>query len=645
MSLPHTPITRTPWHDHQLSQPAPSPASHEPRIAYGLAGMPPDFPLPQPPTGPTSLASPFHPGTTFRSSRVRKNKEGDRFHDVRQLFARRELERQNTVAAHGRKRCFCENELEDEEDIYCSSACARMDAMSSLCFAETRPLHTAESSISSLSSVSTSLTSSTTPRPISDAQQIPLSPSQASHYRRITSDLVKRRAANGRTGTASSRRRPRDPTAQASISSIASTSIHRVPSLVGGDPMVTSSSSATSTTHSRTASDESGRSSLRWPSVSDRGIVLAEVGQAGLGNVKEEKEDDVERLADAEEEEDQENVGFVPINPRDSTAFRPRRGSLSFATLNRALSHPETAFGMGKDMQDVLDEIIMMEQGFDIQTSESEHDDDVAARSRPVTPPVRGSMGLPPAPRRSAHYLDDPGHAASMGPLRTSRHLPTRSEPSFETYVPPAHIMSQLPSAFEDAEDDLTTAIQPDGPPLVEGRRSFTRRSRSEIRRSLSFVPPTGYRASLLASLQDPAPRASVHPYRRPAVTTTMTVDDSVTRFQFPKMPPPLQTGSVIRTTIAESQEMEVVVSPPPPPPPPPTTDGALSNDYTAGALAPALFPASPAEADSVDPETAVPTSGLRLGVLLGSGVDEDEDAWFRSRRAGEEGAMDVETP
>lgn len=486
--------------------------------------------------------------------------------------------------------------------------------MSSLCFAETRTPHTAESSISSLSSVSTSLSSSTTPRPTSEAQT-PLSPSQASHYRRITSDLVKRRAANGRTGAAcSSTRRRRGDSAQASISSIASTSLHRVPELVGGHPYVMPS-------HSRTASEESGASS-RWPSLaSGRGIVLAEVGQAGLGNVKEEKEVDVERLADAEEDI------AVSIIPHDPIVYPARRGSLSFATLNNALSHPETAFGMGQDMQDVLDEIIMMEQGFNIQSSESENED-VAQDGRPHTPLGRGSVDLPAAPRRSAHYLDESSYAASM-PFRsqTSRHNPSRSEPSIEKYAPEC-IMSQLPSAFEDAEEDSTATEA--FPSLAEGRRSFSRRSRSEIRRSLSFIPPRGYRASLLANLQDPAPRVvGAHPYRR-SMARPATVDDSVTRFQFPKMAMGRESG--VPRTIDEVQEMEVVTTP---------TEG----ETNAGGLAPALFPASPVKDDTADEGPAGPTSGLRLGVLLGSGVDEEEVAWFRSRRTGEEGAMDMETP
>lgn len=398
------------------------------------------------------------------------------------------------------------------------------------------------------------------------------------------------------------------------MSSIASTSLHRVPELVGGHPYVKPS-------HSRTASEESGVSS-RWPSLaSGRGIVLAEVGQAGLGNVKEEKEDDIERLADAEEDI---AVSIIPHNP---TVYPHRRGSLSFATLHNALSRPETAFGMGQDMQDVLDEIIMMEQGFNIQSSESEHED-VAQDGRPHTPPGRGSVDLPAAPRRSAHRLDESGYAASMPPRsQTSRHNPSRSEPSIEKYAP-AGIMSQLPSAFEDAEEDPTATEA--FPSLAEGRRSFSRRSRSEIRRSLSFVPSRGYRASLLASLQDPVPRVvGTHPYRR-SVARLAAVDDSVTRFQFPTMVKERESG--VPRTIDEVQEMEVVTTP---------TDVVPS----AGALAPALFPASPVKDDTADEGTAVPASGLRLGVLLGSGVNEEEDAWFRSRRAGEEGAMDVETP
>lgn len=116
MSLAHMPDANTAW-QHPQALPTP----HGPHQAYGLAGLPPDLPLPQPPMVSSSLASPFHPGTTLKSSQGGRSKNGDRFHDVRQLFARRELERQSSVATRGGKRCFCGKELEDEEDIYCSS--------------------------------------------------------------------------------------------------------------------------------------------------------------------------------------------------------------------------------------------------------------------------------------------------------------------------------------------------------------------------------------------------------------------------------------------------------------------------------------------------------------------------------------------
>lgn len=419
--------------------------------------------------------------------------------------------------------------------------------MKSLCFAETRA-PTAQSSISSLSSISSSTLSATSALGRSSE---PLSPSQASHYRRMISDVLKPRADR-----ASSRRRrgPATTTTGSSIGSIASvisTNFNRVPELVGGPYG-----------HSRDGSLASEDSS-RHGSVASRAMGLSDVTCA-LGNVQE--EDAIERLADAEE--------FPTYDEK------PRQPA-TYANLESA---PNASFGMGKDMQDVWDEIIMMEQGFHVNSSDEEHVTRDMAKPTP--------MPQPQPPRR---------------------HLPSRSEPSFEIFGPPLvpeGIMSHLPSAFEDADEDPSNTYA-----AREVRHPSTRRTRSEIRRSLTFIPPKGYRASLLASIQEKTPRGAGHPYARRSVTRP---DDSVTMFQFPKM-------KEERTAQGMDAGME-----------------AMPNG-----LEPSLFPASPVREPAVPvaevPQIAAPASGLRLGVLMGSGVDED-DAWFRGVRGGGE-AMDVETP
>jgi hypothetical protein len=285
----------------------------------------------------------------------------------------------------------------------------------------------------------------------------------------------------------------------------------------------------------------------------------------GLGNVQE--EDPVERLADADESPAYEDKPRLPV---------------TYATFESA---PDASFGMGKDMQDVLDEIIMMEQGFHVNSSDEEP---LAARAM-----VRPTPTPQPQPPR--------------------RHLPSRSAPSFEIFGPPLvpeGIMSHLPSAFEDADED------PSNTHPARHFRPPTRRTRSEIRRSLTFIPPKGYRASLLASIQEKTPRGAGHPYARRSAL--IRPDDSVTMFQFPKM-------KEERTV----QGMDV------------------GMDGVGNGLEPSLFPASPVRAAPVPvaeiTQIAAPASGLRLGVLMGSRVDED-DAWFRGVRGGGE-AMDVETP
>ncbi|KAJ9100892.1 hypothetical protein QFC20_005381 [Naganishia adeliensis] len=791
-SQPHTPV----------KQVAPDWLPSQPYKTTTMANsIPPDIPIPTP---PIALASPFHPGTTLGSSSASKV---DRFQDVRNLFAKRQLQRQNSQAVQaGPRRCFCDKELEDEEDIYCSSACARTDAMSSLCFAEkqrTAAIHTNQSSVSSLSSVASSSVSgvsTSTSTHTRTASDINLSPSQASHYRRMTSEELKRqRTGHSRNASYSSRRRGReDGTSQSgtsigSIASVVSTGFSRVPELVGGHPYAYTPSHSRNT--STASSNSSGASAMLLPLVSRHvsattshsrhgsaasghlvrgGIALAEMNSigvlphvgllenGGLTNVKEEMEDDIERLADAEDDAEytnDERSNFYPTRIHDSGSFpetqaaiSARHETLSFEQINRALAHGgDEPFGMGRDMQDVLDEIIMMEKGFHVNSSESEQETDGevgseaehgmraskdmnllgGSQSRPRTPLLgleasqRKSIILPSAPLRSAHHSNDYsclptpaqplGSAASINLSRMSRvsHMPSRSEPSLDTWGrsldPSESLMSQLPSAFEDAiEEEAEHGTDLGRFSLAEGRRSFARRSRSEVRRSLTFAPPTGYRASLLASIREgstPKPhslrtpvatmaesrkrrgslcvsmaasatdaRMSAHPYRR-----SVLVDDSVTRFQFPRTSVAEAMGDVVGamaltvdtmigrslsssksvlleplliesnpTTPVESMEINTPTAPD-------FAQTGQPNGVVVEAtaeephLAPSLFPASssPVEAQETSKTiTLAPHSGLRLGVLLGSGVDDrDDDDWYRSaRRNGDESdAMDVE--
>ncbi|KAI5452650.1 hypothetical protein NCC49_000399 [Naganishia albida] len=758
--------------------------------------LPPDIPIPTP---PIALASPFHPGTTLGSSTASKV---DRFQDVRNLFAKRQLQRQNSQATQaGPRRCFCEKELEDEDDIYCSSTCARTDAMSSLCFAEkqrTATVHTNQSSISSVSSLASSSVSGVsvdTSTHSGTASEINLSPSQASHYRRMTSEELKRqRTGHSRNGSYSSRRRGRQDvtgsqggTSIGSIASVVSTGINRVPELVGGHPY------AYTPSHSRNASTASSTSSgasamllpllSRHPSTTTghsrngsaasghlvRGAVaLAEmssiVENGGLTNVKEEMEDDIERLADAEDDPDSANghpSDFYPTRIHDSGSFPEVQAAiagsgdtLSFDQINEALAQGGTdPFGMGRDMQDVLDEIIMMEKGFHLNSSESDHETDgevgpegeggmwrskdmdlSSSESRPRTPLLgleasqRKSIILPSAPLRSAHHSNDYsclptpaqplGSTANIKSLRMSRvsHMPSRSEPSLDTLGrlldPSESLMAQLPSAFEDAiEEEAGYGSDLGRFSLAEGRRSFARRSRSEVRRSLTFAPPTSYRASLLASIREgstPKPhslrtpvatmgeprkrrgsscvsmasaadaRMSAHPYRR-----SVLVDDSVMRFQFPRtsvagaisdvVGGPLKIDTSVGTSLSSRKSVLLqplsVASDPATPvesmeintPTAPIfaqtgqgLTGSLESTIGGSRLEPSLFPASSSPVEEEEDTTAItlaPHSGLRLGVLLGSGVDsrDDDDDWYLSaRREGrddgdESDAMDVE--
>ncbi|KAJ9101758.1 hypothetical protein QFC21_003097 [Naganishia friedmannii] len=746
------------------------------------------------PPAPTALASPFHPGTTLGSS---SNTKVDRFQDVRNLFAKRHLQKQDSGLGveMGVRKCLCEKELEDEDDIYCSSENQRLAAA-----------YTTQSSISSMSSITSSSISGTSVSHISvtstnhtgTTSDVRLSPSQASHYRRMTSEEVKRRAGHSRNASHSSRRRhrPDDSTSASgasigSIASIISTGFARVPELVGGQaytytpshsrnasttssgpsfPFGSSASSISrhpslSSTHSRNGSlmsVHSARGAAAFAEMALMSSALPENG--GLTNVREEVEDEIERLADAEEDDsttpDRRTAeqATSQMNDFGQDAFEPHLHTTtplesSFEQINATLSgRAQDPFGMGRDMQDVLDEIILMEQGFRIASSESEHETDgesdralragghrmsqqrllsAVAPGRLRTPLLgleasrRKSTELPAAPRRSSHHSNDftyiPTPSQPLRPSvdmkparrrsRSSRHVPSQSEPFLETSntnKASCYSSAQLPTAFEDAmeeeEDGADASSEQENmhhPSLDGARRSFTRRSRSEIRRSLTFIPPSGCGASLLSSIQEtntPKPsglrtplaintltkrrnsmsvsttaadaRLSAHPYRR---SVLRGLEDSVTRFQFPKMAigdTTFRQPLTIDTALEALEEVPALWTPlqlksaetAPLSAEPMDVNTPIASEFSHSTtatvtdipvrecLAPSFFPPSPVVQSTAQNHAVlstaitVPSSGLRLGVLLGSGDDDD---WLRQAGAGddddEDDSMNVE--
>lgn len=110
---PHTPVKNS----SAAAMSVPALVSRHDFDSATSSNLPPDVPFSR---APTALASPFHPGTTLGSS---SNTKVDRFQDVRNLFAKRHLQKQDSGVGveMGMRKCLCEKELEDEDDIYCSS--------------------------------------------------------------------------------------------------------------------------------------------------------------------------------------------------------------------------------------------------------------------------------------------------------------------------------------------------------------------------------------------------------------------------------------------------------------------------------------------------------------------------------------------
>jgi hypothetical protein len=296
-----------------------------------------------------------------------------------------------------------------------------------------------------------------------------------------------------------------------------------------------------------------------------------------------------------------------------------------------------------------------------------------ASTAPPKTPPSsimvdkRESMIPPPAPLRAGHHLGDNNLPPSpsfplpsievlgpsarrasqsniVAPAFTSRHMPTFSEPSilYSPLPPSSDVCGRSPAPQFDAL-----------PP----------RSSTPIRRSLTFTPTSASMASQSDSMQRRPPsimifdrsetptkaslrygtnmdidtppaflRRNIDPSRSssPSAHRSRRVrvdsNDSVLRFQFPKSQnvTPINPkfggaagstpGETATPTQAQQPTMEPTMLVPP------------------SRLEPALFPSSPfsngSPPFSSPPPLHAPTSGVRLGVLCGSGsgIDEDDD-------------------
>ncbi len=298
-----------------------------------------------------------------------------------------------------------------------------------------------------------------------------------------------------------------------------------------------------------------------------------------------------------------------------------------------------------------------------------------ASTAPPKTPPAaimidkRDTMIPPPAPMRAGHHLGDANIPPSPSfPIPAVTSAATTRRASQSSIAPPAFASRHMPTFSEP--NACYSPLAPGSSPAPKFD-ALPARSSSPIRRSLTFTPtaasisvfgcrppsivvfdrsetPTKNSIGRALDMQVDTPPMSMrrtvdpsrssspsaHRSRRPRVDSS----DSVLRFQFPKSlnvtpmnPKFAVTTSSPDDTYTPTQSQQ------------PTLPSSSSIVVPPSRLQPALFPSSPfgngTPPFATPPQGGplhAPTSGVRLGVLCGSGNDEDEDVDME---------VDVESP
>ncbi|ORY22034.1 hypothetical protein BCR39DRAFT_393632 [Naematelia encephala] len=477
-----------------------------------------------------------------------------------------------------RSSCFCGRALQQADtSIYCSVDCARSDAFSSLCFKPTAP-----PSPPTYAPLSRNPSISSTCSTDSDWQ--------ASHYRRLAR-AEERKEERRRRRTAGS------------------TASSNVPELVHH-----------SHSHSRNPSIASTVSSNGWSSIGglSRNPSSASTASSASRRVRV----DAAIMEDEDEDEDEEMLDDVvlPIAPipryhhqqqhqypQQQHQQQRRRGGANTKALD--------GIGMGKDMRDVLEEIIQMEQGFQLDDEDNSINPTTSSTSTsstttgllcaqlpnikpPKTPPIgvesrrRSSFCIPNAPARAQPYPRRNRPPSMMG-----LHLSSLSESHTALYLATA-------SPTTTTTGTSTTATRRSASPKLETRRSLT----FDPNDIPALIPPS------ISRYDSPNLTPS---RRRFANTSTTTHHPTMDGWKFPSTPSSSSSRhqSGYDTNNATTTPTPVRISEAAPGPlllwpgsrPPP--------------LAPALFPSSPGM------NTTPVSTGMRLGVMLDSSSTEEDEA------------------
>ncbi|CAD6563645.1 MAG: hypothetical protein TREMPRED_000034 [Tremellales sp. Tagirdzhanova-0007] len=410
--------------------------------------------------------------------------------------------------------------------------------------------------------------------------------------------------------------------------STSSSASRGVPDLIGGGGHSRNGSAASSVTSLSSLAWSGGCLSRNPSSASSMSASSSRRGYTGGVNVNEVimEDDDEEWL-----ETDDTLRSYQPFPSIKKQHHR--RGSNASGMKKKQLD----SFGMGKDMRDVLEEIIQMERGFIVDDEDRDAPLGLftATFDRPPRTPSPTSVDkrismVPVAPGAPAR-----GHRSNM----SQPHPPL----GFVQQRPPS-LMGLHQSSLSESHTALYLAT---ASPKISGRRSAS--PSLHPRESLSFSSEIAGPIIENALLSLPGARfdspSNLTPSRRRPNISPTAHHPAIGNWRFPSntgVASDLTTPTrpVLRTRLAHRNAYET-----------PVRATAINNANAnagiepqllwpppASPLAPALFPSSPATSTpdfaTMTPAQAgvtAPNSGVRLGVLLGSmspdeGMDVDAD-------------------
>lgn len=439
----------------------------------------------------------------------------------------------------------------------------------------------------------------------------------ASHYRRLA------RADLRREERKEDRKRRR---ADASTVSTSSSASRNVPDLIGGGGHSRNASVASSVT-SLSSGWSGGNLSRNASSASSVSASSSRRGYGGGVSVDTVimEDDDEEWLAN-----DETQRSYQPILPGRKQHRRGGGGSLSGKKKKQLDS-----FGMGKDMRDVLEEIIQMEKGFLVDDEDRDAPPGLFTATFDQPPRTPSPMSLD---KRAFVIPLAPGAPARV--YRSSLSHP-HPAPALVQQRPPS-LIGLHQSSLSESHTALYLAT---ASPMESCRRSAS--PKLQARESLTFSPEVAGPAIMNPLLSLPGrfdSPANLTPSRRRPNTSPTAYHPVMDHWRFPagsgssadmatptRPVPPSQAlkrnayETPVRPSLKVNTDTTAKIEPqllwPPPAPP----------------LAPALFPASPATSTpdfpSMTPAHGVhaPNSGVRLGVSLGSmspdeGMDVDDE-------------------